>query len=433
MSDRDISTVGELLREIKTAQEDIMRADQERTRKLETKADKGELDRIAADMARKAAQLQTAVENLSRKVGRPGGSGDFGPDADQAAARGLLEMKHLLRIPKADPEHPFTPSHDDLAEAELACKAMRNLLKVTSLDALSLLERKALSSFALGSSGYLLPPEWSSQILSCLEDQSDITGLLTNIAISGSSLKMFSDGTDLDHAMWACDVDCWSAQRIQDITKGLAEIEIRPEHLRYIVCASRDIIEDASVDMERWLFEKVSRAFRNTVSSAVVAGDGLGKPQGILHPGSGIPICDTGVNTPAGQFTWQDLVMLKWQVAVQFHRDASYLMNQNTFALTLTMSDAMGRPIMLPSPVVAGQYLINGSPVYLATQFPDCVGGATPVAFGGWKQAYTLVTRKAVTMQSDPYSAGFCILEKFEARIGGSVTCSNAARLLRIK
>jgi hypothetical protein len=33
----------------------------------------------------------------------------------------------------------------------------------------------------------------------------------------------------------------------------------------------------------------------------------------------------------------------------------------------------------------------------------------------------------------DPFSAGFCILQKFSARIGGGITCSNAARLLRIK
>jgi HK97 family phage major capsid protein len=137
--------------------------------------------------------------------------------------------------------------------------------------------------------------------------------------------------------------------------------------------------------------------------------------------------------TPVGIFTWQDLILLKWQVAQQFHLGASYIMNQNTFAQTLTMSDANGRPIMIASPVDPGVFLINGSPVYLATQFPDCAPGATPVAFGGWRSVYTLATRKSVTWQQDPYSAGFCILQKFEARVGGAVTCSNAARLLRIK
>jgi HK97 family phage major capsid protein len=432
MSDRDLTTVGELLREIKDAQADIQRADQERVRKLETKADKGELDRIADDMARKVTQLQTAVQSLSLKVGRPGGGGDFGPDADQAAARGLLEMKHLLRVPKADPAHPFNPAQDDVDEAALACKSMRNLLKLTSVDALSMLERKALTAFQMGSSGFLLPPEWSSTILSCLENKTDLTGWFSNINISGSSLKLFSDSTDLDHAMWACAGDCWGATRIQNLTDGLSEIEIKPEELRYVVCCSRDIIEDASVNVEAWLLQKVGRAFQHTISSATMIGDGIGKPQGVLHPSSGIRVCDVSINTPVGQFSWQDLLMLKWEVPVQWH-PGSYAMNQRTFALCLTMSDANGRPLMIAMPTEAGQHQVNGSPVWISTWMPDCLPGATPVAFANWPQTYTLVTRRAITWQQDPYSAGFCILQKFSARVGGAVTCPSAARLLRIR
>jgi hypothetical protein len=40
MSDHGVSTISERLREMKTAQEEILRADQEHIRKIETKADK---------------------------------------------------------------------------------------------------------------------------------------------------------------------------------------------------------------------------------------------------------------------------------------------------------------------------------------------------------------------------------------------------------
>jgi HK97 family phage major capsid protein len=108
-------------------------------------------------------------------------------------------------------------------------------------------------------------------------------------------------------------------------------------------------------------------------------------------------------------------------------------MNQNTFALGLTMSDSTGRPIMLPMPTDNSQFTINGSPVRIATRMPDVAPGATPVAFGDWKRAYMVVNRKAVTILQDPYSAGWCILFRFEARVGGAVVCPNAARLMRIK
>jgi HK97 family phage major capsid protein len=71
--------------------------------------------------------------------------------------------------------------------------------------------------------------------------------------------------------------------------------------------------------------------------------------------------------------------------------------------------------------------------VQIVTQMPNVAPGATPVAFGNWNSAYTVVNRKAVTMLQDPYSAGFCVLFKFEARVGGAVTCGNAAQLLRVR
>jgi hypothetical protein len=121
MSDRDIpTTVSDLLREIKTTQEQIVRADAERVRMIQEKADRSAVDKVSADLARHVAALQGAVDSLSKKVNRPGGSsaGERSNGADQA--RGLLEMKHLLRQPKADPDHSFNPSMDDVAEAEIA-------------------------------------------------------------------------------------------------------------------------------------------------------------------------------------------------------------------------------------------------------------------------------------------------------------------------
>jgi HK97 family phage major capsid protein len=58
---------------------------------------------------------------------------------------------------------------------------------------------------------------------------------------------------------------------------------------------------------------------------------------------------------------------------------------------------------------------------------------STPVAFGGWKAAYMIVTRKATTMLTDPFSGGWCIIYRFESRVGGAPTCPNAARLLRVR
>jgi HK97 family phage major capsid protein len=430
--------------EVKKQSEALATADAARTSTFEelkkdiangskTHADtEAKLDRIVKEAAEHVAQLQglqEAINSLSKKVQRPGGGDEKDSTKEQAVA--LLETKHYARVTKRGGDHPFSYTDDQVTEAGIAIKAMRNLMHCTNISELPDDQRKALSSFNLGSTGFFLAPEMSSTILSCIEDVTDITGLMANITISGPSVKFMVDNEIWDTAAWACESQCFANNPTQQIGEGLGEVEIKPESLRYIVCTSRDLLEDANVNIESWLLQKVNRAYRNQISQAIISGDGVGKPLGLLR--SGIPICDTGAGTPAAQFTWQDLVLLKYTVPQNFQGPGgAYLMNQNTFGLTLTMSDAMGRPIMIASPLVAGQYIIAGSPVVIANQMPDVVAGATPVAYGNWQQAYMVVNRKAVTMQQDPYSAGFCVLFKFEARIGGAPICPNAARLMRI-
>ena len=179
---------------------------------------------------------------------------------------------------------------------------------------------------------------------------------------------------------------------------------------------------------------KVSDGFRRAISNAILGGDGIGKPRGLLNPNSGIPICDTALSTPAGGFSWQDAVMLKFEIPTQWHANGSYLMNQSTFALLLTMSDANGRPLLNMMPQGMVGYQLAGSPIIIVSQMPDCAPGATPIAFGDWHEAYTLVNRQATRITSDPFSAGWYILRKCDAPdIGGAVSCGNAARLLRIR
>jgi HK97 family phage major capsid protein len=108
-------------------------------------------------------------------------------------------------------------------------------------------------------------------------------------------------------------------------------------------------------------------------------------------------------------------------------------MNQQTFALLLSQSDAMGRPLLSPMPQGQPVFTLVGRPVVIATQMPDPGPGATPIAVGDWRRAFTVVRRKAPTIQVDPFSAGYCLLYKSEARIGSGATCPNACRLLRIR
>jgi HK97 family phage major capsid protein len=74
-------------------------------------------------------------------------------------------------------------------------------------------------------------------------------------------------------------------QRAQpDLQESLGRLEIKPEAVRFTVCSTRDLIEDASLDVESWLFQKISEGMNALINEALVIGAGIGKPLGPAQP-----------------------------------------------------------------------------------------------------------------------------------------------------
>lgn len=83
---------------------------------------------------------------------------------------------------------------------------------------------------------------------------------------------------------------------------------------------------------------------------------------------------------------------------------------------------------------VSGGWQLAGSPVRVVSQMPDCVPGSTLLLFANLEQLYLVITRRGVGMMVDPYSGGgWCIIHRFDARIGGNVVCPAAGGLFRIQ
>ena len=59
------------------------------------------------------------------------------------------------------------------------------------------------------------------------------------------------------------------------MNEGLGTLEIKPETVRFVVCATSDLIEDASFDVETWLYRKISEGMSALINEALVIGDGV--------------------------------------------------------------------------------------------------------------------------------------------------------------
>jgi transcriptional regulator with GAF, ATPase, and Fis domain len=84
----------------------------------------------------------------------------------------------------------------------------------------------ASMSFSFGSQGFILAPEMSNEILSCLTDITTLAGLVRNISISSSSIKFLVDNELWDVAAWACEASCFANNPTKQIGDGIGEMEL---------------------------------------------------------------------------------------------------------------------------------------------------------------------------------------------------------------
>ena len=349
-------------------------------------------------------------------------------------ATAYLQTRHVIKSGSAAPAQ-FAPA--DINSAMLARKAFASFLRAGCSEREMVLEpeRKALSEFSMGGNGVLLPPEISDRMLSCLADPGDLTGVVDSMTISSASVLFPVDNVDGEDLFgWACEPGCAFNSTGADIAKGLTTLELKPEELRGLICATRSLLEDVAIDIEGWITRKGQQGVRRIASRAIAIGSGLGMPMGILNPQAGIPICAPGANTPAGQVTWQDLVSLMFTVPVFYHTGASWLINQRTLGMLFTIADANGRPILIqdvqnPAALDAAR----SHPVTVSEVLPGHRARRNADRVRQLEGSLLLVNRKALTMLTDPYTGGGCVLFKLFARLGGGIICPLAARLLRIE
>ena len=66
--------------------------------------------------------------------------------------------------------------------------------------------------------------------------------------------------------------------------------------------------------------------------------------------------------------------------------------------------------------------MLLGHPIDRMEDMPNVAANALPVAFGDWRQAYTIVDRAGVRVLRDPYSSKPFVLFYTTKRVGGDIT-----------
>ena len=149
----------------------------------------------------------------------------------------------------------------------------------------------------------------------------------------------------------------------------------------FLTQLSRELIEDAGVDVLGFLAEQTGNALGYSVNAALTTGTGTVQPNGLMTRTSAGVTGGTGVT---GAFTADNLIDLVYSVDVAGRRLAGtgWQMNGASIGKVRKLKDTAGQYLFSPSLSAEARDLLLGYPIYENPSIADTALGAKSVAFG---------------------------------------------------
>jgi HK97 family phage major capsid protein len=176
------------------------------------------------------------------------------------------------------------------------------------------------------------------------------------------------------------------------------QIDLKLKKAAALVYATDELIDDASA-LESWIANNVPNELRFMVESAIISGDGVGKPLGILSSGSLI----SAVRTDANEIDAFDIGRM-WAHRYPGVNDYVWLISETVFPQLLNL--AIGNmPVFLPPGGMSGLPYgpMFGRPVIEAEYMPS-LGVAGDILLASPSQ-YALITKGGVQAASSIHVA----------------------------
>lgn len=280
---------------------------------------------------------------------------------------------------------------------------------------------KALSSGA-DDGGVSIVGDLGKRILHTVNTKSVMRQLASVETISSSALEIIVE----DGAFASGWIGESEARNVTD-TPHLRKKTIPAHELYAQPKATQKLMDDAAIDINSWLVERLSDSFIKAENEAFINGDGDRKPTGLLR-NNDVECIDVGSDVSSGI-----LLNLINSLPEAYLSNASFLMNRTTLSAIQGLRDDNLRFIWQQSLSEPLKSTIFGIPVYCTSHMPNIGANNLAIAVGDFKAAYKIVDRSNITIMRDPYTDKPFIKFYAVKRVGGDVLLPQALKFARFQ
>lgn len=308
--------------------------------------------------------------------------------------------------------------------------AFNSYLRKGMDSGLEAIQTKALSVGTDANGGFLVPNEMADLIVQIVNESSPMRALATVETISSDSLDIIEDVVDFG-AAWGDETTVRSAETTSPTlgrnTIDTFELYAQPQ-------ATQKLVDDASIDIEKWVATKVADKMARLESTAFISGDGTTQPKGILTYTAGtsfgqIQQINTGVSAVISA---DSLVNLYYSLKDDYARNATFLMHRTTVQAVRLLKDTTNQYVWQPGLTAGTPNTLMGVPVALAADMPVPAASSLSVAVADFKRAYLIVDRIGIRTLRDPFTSKPFVKFYTTKRVGGEVVNTDAIKILKL-
>ena len=353
----------------------------------------------------------------------------------------LKETKEIaeeaaLKAGRRGAGQPEGPNEDQLAHKTAFIDFIRAQAAPALKQAVDEAEKKALGSATGSGPGVAVPTVIAREIQTKTNDDSVMNGLVKVVQVGTSDYKEIVDKGGIGFG-WVGRGDA----RAQTGKPDVYEVEPSMGTVYAYPKEAEEALDDVFFDIENWLIDSARTAFANARDVGVLAGDGNKTLTGFLNTA---PVADAdGVRADkvfqflasgnAGTIgTAAKLIELVYLTKAQYRRNGRFLMNSLTTSKVRTLQDGNGRFLWSDSLAVGQPATLLGYPVAAAEAMPDVAANSTPIAFGDFRKAYTLVERHGLRITRDEITEPGFVKWHIRQRLGGAPTNDDAVKFLKV-
>jgi len=244
--------------------------------------------------------------------------------------------------------------------------------------------------------GYLLPPQIASGIHQNMWGVGSVLSRFNPIRVTGNSLTInaIDETSRADGSRMGGVQGYWLAEAAQKTASKpkFRQIELKLKKVAALCYATDELLADATA-LESWIANEVPNELRFKVEAAIINGDGVGKPLGILQSGALV----SATRTDKNEIDPLDIGRM-WSRRLPGYNDYVWFVNPAVYPQLLNMTIG-NMPVFAPSirPDVPYGTLL-GRPV-IENEYCPTLGDAGDILLAS-PSAYALITKSGVEAAS---------------------------------